>query len=63
MNEKVSISILPTVEKINKYDVKVQDFQSYEVYVYETNLDRDVAEALVEELKTKFPNHCYCLFK
>ncbi len=63
MNEKVSISILPTVEKINKYDVKVQDFQSYKVYVHETNLDKDVAEALAEELKTKFPNYCYCLFK
>ncbi len=63
IDEKVSISISPTPEKINRFNVKVQGFRSYTVYEYKTNLERTVAEDLVESYRQQYPDHCHCVFK
>lgn len=63
IDEKVVISISPTPEKINKFNVKVQGCRSYTVYEHKTNLERSVAEELVEGYRQQYPDHSHCVFK
>lgn len=63
MEEKVSINIRPTAEKINKYDVYVQGYTTYDIHEMHHNLDKEEAFKLFETLRSKYPDHCTCEFK
>ncbi len=62
-DEKVSISIMPTPEKWNRYNVEVQGFKTYKKYEVNTNLELEEANKLADRYREKYPNHCNCLFK
>lgn len=60
---KVTISIKPTMDEVNRYSLVVQDAVTYDYYEKYESLEKKEAIDLLNNLCDKYPNHYKCEFK